>query len=245
MSDAWMQLAQEYGANRTGYSTELYETIARFGVQRGAKILDIGCGTGIASQPFLANGFPVTGIDASESMLAEAQARNSHANYVQGSAESLPFQDEQFDVAISAQAFHWFDRRAALEEAFRVLRRGGMIAIWWKYFMSQDPVKQLRDAVLREMGAQSPANGLAGGFKEFYASRFAAQTLRVLPWRTAMPLDRFLGYERSRRNIREALGSRANEYFTRLEERLRERAGAGNPAIDLSYIQYLYLAKKP
>jgi ubiquinone/menaquinone biosynthesis C-methylase UbiE len=245
MTDEWAAIAQEYANFRSGYSNELYDTIAQFGLRRGATILDVGCGSGLASEPFARNGFPVTGVDPSEAMLAVASQRLPNATFVKGEAEALPFPDERFDVVISAQTFHWLDRARALAEAYRVLRRGGMVAIWWKHLMSQDPVRQLRDDVARELGKEPVESGLTGGFKEFYASAFAQQTLRVLPWRVAMPLDQYLGYERSRFNLRKSLGAQADEYFRRLEERLQQRVGESNPTISLAYIQYLYMAKKP
>lgn len=245
MTDQWAPLVADYASFRSGYSNELYDTIAQFGLRRGATILDVGCGTGIASEPFAMNGFPVTGVDASEAMVAAAAQRLPHATFVHGEAEALPFPNERFDVVISAQTFHWVDRARALAEAFRVLRRGGMIAIWWKHLMADEPVKILREEAFRALGAEPPVSGLGGGFKEFYASQFAQQMLRVLPWRVAMPLDQYLGYERSRCSVRSSLGGRAEEYFNALEGRLRERAGAGNPTLSVAFIQYLYMAKKP
>lgn len=245
MTDQWAALAQEYASHRSGYSHELYDTIAEFGLRRGATILDVGCGTGIACEPFAMNGFPVTGVDSSEAMLAAASQRLPSATFVKGEAEALPFPNERFDVVISAQTFHWVDRARALAEAGRVLRHGGIIAVWWKHLMGQDAIKQIRDEVFLALGKQPPESGLGGGFREFYASQFTQQTLRVIPWRNATPLDRYLGYERSRCSVRKALGAQADEYYRLLEERVRERAGAGNPTLSLAYIQYLYMAKKP
>jgi ubiquinone/menaquinone biosynthesis C-methylase UbiE len=245
MTDQWAAVAQEYANFRSGYSNELYDTIAQFGLRRGATILDVGCGSGLASEPFAVNGFPVTGVDASDAMLAAASQRLPNATFVKAQAEKLPFPNERFDVVISAQTFHWLDRAAALAEAYRVMRPGGIIAIWWKHLMSTDPVKELRDSVARELGKDPVQSGLTGGFKEFYASPFAQQTLRVLPWRIAMPLERYLGYERSRCKVRAAFGAQADQYFRVLEERLHQRFGSGNPTISLAYIQYLYMAKKP
>ncbi|HET9096706.1 MAG TPA: class I SAM-dependent methyltransferase [Candidatus Baltobacteraceae bacterium] len=245
MTDEWASLAQDYALYRSGYSNELYDFIAQFGLRRGASILDVGCGSGIASEPFAMNGFPVTGVDPSQAMLAAAAARLPNATFVKGEAEALPFPNERFDVVISAQTFHWVERARALTEAYRVLRPGGIIAIWWKHLMSTDAVKELRDQVLRSLGKDPIDSGLTGGFKEFYASQFTQQTLRVVPWRATMPLEQYFGYERSRCSVRKALGVQADEYFRLLEYALRERLGSGNPRLPLAYIQYLYMAKKP
>jgi hypothetical protein len=111
--------------------------------------------------------------------------------------------------------------------------------------MSRDAITDLREETFRSFGVEPRASGLTGGFREFYAAQqFADQTLRVIPWRTSMPLDKFIGSERSRVSTHQALGSKAPHYFARLEQRLRERLGDGNPTVPLAYIQYLYLAKK-
>lgn len=244
-TDPWTPLADDYAACRTGYSNELYDTIASFGLRRGSTILDVGCGTGLASEPFASNGFPVTGIDQSEAMLAKAKERLPSASFVQGAAEALPFPNERFDVVISAQAFHHVDRPRALAETHRVLRPAGLIAIWWKHLMARDPITDIREETFRSLGMEPPKSGLPGGFKEFYAARqLMEQTLRVIPWRTSMPLDRFLGMERSHLSVRQVTGANAEQYYTELESRLRERLGEGNPTVPLAYVHYLYLAKK-
>ena len=244
-TDPWTQAADEYAAFWLGYSNELYDTIAAFGLRRGATILDVGCGAGIAGAPFAVNGFPVTGVDPSDAMLTKAKEQYPNAVFVQGNAETLPFPNERFDVVISAQTYHYVDRAAALAESVRVLRPGGLIAIWWKQLMARDPITDLRDQTFRDTGVEPPASGLTGGFREFYASQhIVEQTLRVIPWRTGMALDRFLGYERARPNTRKALGEKTGQYIAALEQRLHERLGDGNPTVPLAYVQYLYLAKK-
>ncbi len=209
---------------RAQYSNELYETIAQFGLRGGATILDAGSADAAAGEPFAANGLMLTRADR---------------------AEPLSFPDERFDAVISAQAYHRVDRARALAEAFRVLRSGGTIAVWWKRLMASDPVKNARDELFARFGKAPVEDVLTGGFKEFYASRFTQQTLRVLPWRAATPVDEYVAGERSQSTVRAALGAQCDEYIRSLENRVREIAGAGSATISPAYVQYLYLAKKP
>jgi len=195
------------------FSSELYETIASFGLARGSSILDFASEAG-AAVPFEHNGFPVTRVDE------------------RTASGTLPFPDERFDVALNAQTIYGFDRAHAIHEIGRVLKRGGILAVWWKQMMAQEALREIRDSVLRELREVGKPEGLQGGFREFYASSvFRDQTLRVLPWRTAIPLSEFVADE-------------APQVRGPLMRRIGERLGSQNPTLQIAYVQYLYLAKK-
>ncbi|HEX8806946.1 MAG TPA: class I SAM-dependent methyltransferase, partial [Candidatus Aquilonibacter sp.] len=205
------QLVSEYDAGRIGYAHDVYNNLVAFGVQPRHTILDIGCGTGLAGGPLIENGFEVTGVDPSEAMLAVARERYPQAKWVRGTAEKLPFADDSFDVAISAQAFHHADGRRGIDETKRVLRPNGVLAIWWKSLMSDDPIKRLRDSIARDMGIAPLSSTWRSGFRDFYASGLRETAVRVIPWSTIVTLDKFLQYERSRKIVYDEFGSSASE----------------------------------
>ncbi len=242
---AFDTLVDAYQAGRVGYSTDLYNMLAGFGLAARHSVLDVGCGTGLASRPLIENGMRVTGVDPSEAMLDRARERFPGATWKVGSAEKLPCETGSFDAVICAQAIHHFDRKAAIAEMIRAIRPGGIVAVWWKGLMSEDPVKMLRDSVASGMGVEPPQSGLQGGFKEFYAAPFAEHALRVIPWQTTSGLEEFLACERSRKNVNDAFGARTEAYLRKLEERLRETLGSesSNPRIPLGYVQFLYLGR--
>jgi ubiquinone/menaquinone biosynthesis C-methylase UbiE len=245
MTTTFDSLADAYDDGRIGYSNELYDMLVEYGLSPNAHVLDVACGTGLASRPLIENGFRVTGVDVSEPMLAKARASLPGATWIAGSAEELPFRDREFDAAISAQAFHHVDATKAIDELIRVVRPDGTIAIWWKLLIHEDPVKMIRDQVAADLGFEQPPSGLGRGFREFYAAPLTDHKLRVIPWATAMKLDTYMVYERSRKIVGDTFGTQREAYFEALEQRLREKFGSETAWLPLNYSQILYLARTP
>ena len=100
-----------------------------------AKILDLGCGAGVVTEKLLENGYSVTGTDRSLDMLELSRKRMSRFpserySFHQGSCESLPFPDAQFDVILCVGVFGYIDDVVgALLEIRRALKPGGMLLI--------------------------------------------------------------------------------------------------------------------
>jgi SAM-dependent methyltransferase len=105
-------------------------------------LLDIGCGSGffcsLAAARMTQNGPvtkapAVTGFDATAPLLEEARRRAPHLTFINGDMESLPFDDEKFDVVTGFNSFQYAASVPnALKEAHRVLRSGGRFVtmIW-------------------------------------------------------------------------------------------------------------------
>lgn len=121
--------------------------------RRNQTLLEIGCGAGHFLEMFYHGGFDVTGIDSSEAMLAKARARmGNKATLRIGSASHLPFDDCEFDYVAMVTALECMDDpEAALQEAFRVAKRGVVIAYLnaWSLYGLEQKYKSARYA-LRE-----------------------------------------------------------------------------------------------
>lgn len=100
-------------------------------VGAGAKILDVGCGGGLISNPLAAEGYRVKGIDRSAASLAAASARTpagADAEYSVGDALSLAEPAESCDAVLLMDVLEHLERpAAAIAEAARVLRPGGLL----------------------------------------------------------------------------------------------------------------------
>ncbi len=229
---------------RAGYSRELYDALFQYGIRPGMRVLDYACGFGVASEPLVSNRYQVTGVGENDETLAAARTRMPSATFTKVELDRLPFGANDFDAVISAQALHRFDRVIALGEMVRVLKPGGRIAVWWKYNMSDDATRSLSEASARALGSEPVSGGLTGGFREFYAAGLVNPTLRVLPWRVFIQVEKFLAIEAERIDVRQAFGARVPQYIAELRKRLQERFGSDDFMLPISYTQYLYLGTK-
>ncbi len=95
---------------------------------RGARVLELGCGTGLILARVAEIADQVVGIDLSEGMAQHARERGLDVHI--GSVCDLPFDDDQFDLTYSFKVLaHIPDIDAALREAARVTRPGGHLLL--------------------------------------------------------------------------------------------------------------------
>lgn len=97
------------------------------GIGPGRDVLDLAAGTGKLTRLLIATGANVVAVEP----LAEMRAHITGAEARDGTAEAIPLPDASIDVVTVGQAFHWFDREAALGEIRRVLRPGGGLGLVW------------------------------------------------------------------------------------------------------------------
>lgn len=118
------------------YSEPLAVAFAeRAGIRPGQRALDVGCGPGALTAQLVRQlgADAVSAVDPSESFVAAIRERFPEVDVRQASAEQLPFDDDQFDVAGAQLVVHFMtDPVAGLSELARVTRAGGTVAacVW-------------------------------------------------------------------------------------------------------------------
>lgn len=97
---------------------------------RGETVLDLGCGEGRYSRILKQRGALVTGVDPVPQFIERARSLDSESEYVEGTAEALPFADGSFDIVLSyLSVVDIADLKSAASEIRRVLRRKGKVVI--------------------------------------------------------------------------------------------------------------------
>ncbi|AZB71715.1 class I SAM-dependent methyltransferase [Synechococcus elongatus] len=99
---------------------------------RSAAVLDLCCGGGVTTAALCQRFDNVMGLDAAATAIERAKALTPQASYVVAQAEAMPFEAERFDLVHTSVALHEMtpeQRQQILQEAWRVLRPAGTLAI--------------------------------------------------------------------------------------------------------------------
>ena len=146
-------------------------TIARLALSRGAKVLDVGCGTGasaLAAAEAVGPNGSVVGVDLSARLLDRARTKAAslglnNFEFRLADMTSLGYPDGEFDAAISVFSIFFVpDMEGLVRELWRMVRPGGQLAITtWGPRIFEPAYSQWLDAVERER-PDSIANSIHG-----------------------------------------------------------------------------------
>jgi SAM-dependent methyltransferase len=147
----WTRLARDFGeSDSTGFAPVLHPGTPRWfnraidrlqsriwsktlnccALSQGARVLDVGCGTGRWVRRLEEHGLSVVGMDQSSEMLSLARNRGTLSPLVSGEVQNLPFRDESFDCVSAVTVIQHIlpqEQIRALSEMVRVLRPGGYL----------------------------------------------------------------------------------------------------------------------
>lgn len=134
LKNTFSGVISDYDYARPGYPAELHWQICNFsGLRSGADVLEVGAGTGQATELFLDGGYNLDLLEVSD-----AQVRFLREKY--GARGVRVFRDyfedfsadRQYDLIYSATAFHWVDCETGYPKAWDMLNPGGTLAVFWQ-----------------------------------------------------------------------------------------------------------------
>jgi SAM-dependent methyltransferase len=123
--------AERYDRARPRYPLRMFDDLAVAGVALGARVLEIGCGTGQATVPLAERGYRIVAVELGPDMAVVARrnlAAFDSVEVVTAAFEEWPLPSEPFDVVFSATAFHWVDPAVRVSKSADALRLGGLLA---------------------------------------------------------------------------------------------------------------------
>lgn len=196
--------ADDYAAARPGYPAPLLPYLREKAfLEPGARVADVGSGTGILSRLLLRSGAVVYGVEPNSDMRAMAEAAFAEEPLfmsLDGSAEEMPFDDGGLDLIACGQSFHWFDRDKAREEFSRTLHAVGWVLLLWNTLdESAGGVSEAVQHILKEAeGGQLPelSKGSRQDLKSWYGSK--TYETKVMKHTHLLQEDQIIPYARSR-----------------------------------------------
>ncbi|MGQ0618040.1 MAG: class I SAM-dependent methyltransferase [Acidimicrobiia bacterium] len=130
----------DYESGRPGYPDEVVAGLGRrLGLSPGARVGDLGAGTGKLTRALVGHGWDVVALEPVAAMRALLAETVPAARVVAAWAEALPVRAGSLDAVCVAQAFHWFDAPRALAECTRALRPKGGLAVLFNERDQREP----------------------------------------------------------------------------------------------------------
>jgi SAM-dependent methyltransferase len=205
------QQAEAYDRFRPTYPDAVIDELLG-PVPTGLDVLDVGCGTGIASRQIAQRGAKVLGVELGPRM---AEIARGHGVEVEIAAfEGWDAAGRTFDRVTSAQAWHWLDLPIATAKAASVLRAGGKLGLIWNAGCQPDDLADVLEGVY---GSVVPPGGhrlfrgyAADRVPDFRtglgpeidaisaAPEFGAPTKKWFPWTRTYQRDEWLAQLLSR-----------------------------------------------
>ncbi len=148
---AYDQIARLYDRARPGYPSALFDDIAAYAnLSAGARILEIGCGSGQATLPLAQRGYALDCIELGAELAKVAREKLApypKAQVIQADFDRVNLDPARYELVLSATAFHWLDPATRFIKAHRLLKPGGTLALFWHRPVVTDCSRAFVDAV--------------------------------------------------------------------------------------------------
>jgi SAM-dependent methyltransferase len=133
LRDTFDTVAALYDRARPRYPPALFDDLAGLtGIAPGARILEIGPGTGQATLALAMRGYTIIAVELGRHLAAHARDKLASFAGVEvhtADFETWPLPAEPFDLVFAATAFHWITREVGERKSARALHDGGALAI--------------------------------------------------------------------------------------------------------------------
>ncbi|MFI6776388.1 class I SAM-dependent methyltransferase [Nocardia sp. NPDC050412] len=240
--------AAQYAASRPSYPPALFDFIEEVTSRplAGARVADIGAGTGIATFLLRQRGAEVIAVEPGDAMASQFHSLLPDVPIVRGDGNALPLADASHELITFAQSWQWTDTSRSVPEALRVLSPNGALAIWWNTTAFDVPwIREQHERIARHCAVE-PSAGVRPDDSD--AIRLAGLSglrvaRRLLRWSRMIPLDTHLANITSRSAFL-VLPEDSNRTF-RSAERRRLREIFPDEAVQETYVVDLLVAIRP
>lgn len=250
-TDAFSNLHNDYDQARPAYPDISIKKLTHYlaNIQQPT-ILDVGCGTGIFTRQLahLFKNANVFGSDINKDMIDRA-VRSSirefpNIGYQYCEAEQLPYDDNQFDLLTVAQAVQWFNRPVFYQEALRLLKSSGALALIennraWQHSDFLNDYEALLEAYSPKYSRHYRANNYAAEMTEH---GFEEPEIFEHIWQRPMAKSAFIQMTKSSTKMQSALKKHGKVVEQKLSLLLSKYSDS-NGMLNIEYVTKVIVAK--
>jgi SAM-dependent methyltransferase len=249
---AFDEIANVYGAARPDYPEALIEDVVSYAdLKQSDKILEVGCGTGLATKSFAKRGFMIVAMDPGPEMLRGARedlASFSNVEFLETTFEAWPATSGDYRLIIAAQSWHWVSAELRFVKAVEALSPAASLAIFGHVPVGLPGplLAQFKEIYLRHTGRWGPPPEAwylpSGPFKGWFdeSLMFGPVTHKSYPWKWRHTTSSYLDFLRTKSEHRMLEAAKR-------EEMLREFAKAIDPEggrLTVDYEAHLDIARR-
>ncbi|MBV8662602.1 MAG: class I SAM-dependent methyltransferase [Hyphomicrobiales bacterium] len=246
------QIAALYNAARPAYPQALCDDVAAAADLRpGHAILEVGCGTGIATRQFAPLGLRIVALDPGAELIRiarESSAQFTNVEFVASTFEALRPPPEPFRLVIAAQSWHWVAPEVRFAKAYDVLSPGGVLAVFGHVPVGLpsgllDEFKWAHSRYAIPWGPRPEAAYLPSGpFKKWFGESgyFAAAAHKSYPWKASHTAQSYTDLMSTWSDFQLLDRETQNGLRAAIAQAIKAH---GEP-FDLEYETHLYMAKR-
>jgi ubiquinone/menaquinone biosynthesis C-methylase UbiE len=159
--DRFSDRAADYDAARPSYPAAAINAVLAGADPSSLRIADIGAGTGIFSRLLTERGCAVIAIEPNDAMRTMGASRGGGIDWHDNTGERTGLDAASVDGVVCAQAFHWVDRSAALDEFVRIIDPDSplhRIALLWNVRDAASPVMQAYCGIMERYAVDPPTS---------------------------------------------------------------------------------------
>jgi SAM-dependent methyltransferase len=245
-------VAELYEAYRPSYPMELIEqVIFATGIPKDGSILEIGSGTGKATELFAPRGYSILCIEPGRYLAGIARKKLDAFPNIK--FQITTFEDwkesrERFDLVISAQAFHWVPQEIRYQKTASVLKPLGHLAVLYNHYLPlEDSVRQKLNQVYQQYAPELVSDQPAAHKDIQYwtndlseNSYFDLLEVQRLPWKENYSTQQYLGLLNTYSDHLRLTEEKRQRLFAGIKDVLEQEGGT----LEKPYEAVAYIARK-
>ncbi len=248
-SKSFNEVANYYDTFRPSYPSELIDCIVtNSALHTESKILEIGAGSGKASELFLDRGYELLCIEPGPQLaeLGMQKHKDKKVQYVVTRFEDWEDSRKDNDLVFSAQAYHWVPQPEGYKKCAEVLKPQGKLALFWNFYLCGDSEsdqeiaklcrrynaftmssKEEIDQIINRTSAEISGSGY-----------FDVPSIHLFPWSHQEDVDSFIGFLNTASSFLVLPESEQRELTTKLRMLFSKNGGF----VSRNYICGLFMA---